>query len=334
MNQLSPDFGVYGEGEKALKQIIEKLRNNQDVFSIEGLVYQKEEKIIINERSGHINSLNLRINKNTIGYYWDESGMLNIQTKRGCPYHCIYCSYPVIEGTKVRTLDQNEIIDTLKDLNENHKISYVFFTDSVFNLSKEYNQQLAEKIIEADLNMKWGAYFSPHNLDLETLKLYSKAGLKHIEFGTESLSDKTLKNYGKHFTVEDVVEVSKNCQEAGIYFAHFLILAGFGETNETLNETFENSKRINNSVFFPFIGMRIYPGTKLQKLAIEEGVISESDNLIKPQYYIAKNVNLDTLKEKALKTGKNWVFPDEDLPEVIKIMRKKKRKGPLWHLIR
>ncbi|PLX05541.1 MAG: hypothetical protein C0594_07145 [Marinilabiliales bacterium] len=80
--------------------------------------------------------------------------------------------------------------------------------------------------------------------------------------------------------------------------------------------------------------MRIYPGTKLQEIAIQEGVISAEDNLLEPKYYISKNVVTDGLKEKALATGQKWVFPDEELPDVIELMRQKKRKGPLWHLIR
>ncbi len=85
----------------------------------------------------------------------------------------------------------------------------------------------------------------------------------HIEFGTDSLSDTTLKNYGKPFTVADILEASKICNRLKIHCAHFLILGGYGETEDTLNETFENSKKIERTVFFPFVGMRIYPGTKL-----------------------------------------------------------------------
>ena len=186
-------------------------------------------------------------------------------------------------------------------------------------------------MIASKLPMHWGAYFSPHNLSLSNLQLFADAGLTHIEFGTESLSDTTLKKYGKHFDVDEVVRVSDYCNQVGIYFCHFMIIGGYGETEATIDESFENSRRIENTVFFPFIGMRIYPGTILHKIALEEGTIHPEDNLLEPVYYVAPGINYETLKERAEKTGRRWVFPDEDVATAMNRMRQRKRKGSLWH---
>ena len=179
--------------------------------------------------------------------------------------------------------------------------------------------------------MKWGAYFSPHNLDEELLRLFKEAGLTHIEFGTESLSDSVLKSYGKHFNVDEVVGISALCNKVDIYFAHFLITGGYGETEDTVNEGFENSKRFNDTVFFPYIGMRIYPGTTLAELARKNGVIDPMDNLLEPVYYIAPDIDYSTLRVRAEKTGKRWVYPDEDVAMIMRRMRLRNRKGSLWH---
>jgi len=257
--------------------------------------------------------------------------MINVQTKRGCPYDCIYCTYPLIEGSKVRTLDPDKIVNTLEDLCFNQQVNYVFFTDSVFNLDRNFNVRFAQKILKKGIKIQWGAYFSPHNLTLDDLKLFAESGLKHIEFGTESFSDSTLKHYRKHFSVTEVIDVSAMCNEADIYFAHFLILGGYGETEKSLDEGFENSKRIHNSVFFPYIGMRIYPHTHLWELAVAEGDIDRNEKLLEPVYYLAKNIDYTTLKSRTEKTGKRWVFPDEDVATVMQRMRKRNRKGSLWH---
>ncbi|MBI4648627.1 MAG: cobalamin B12-binding domain-containing protein [Bacteroidia bacterium] len=331
---LKPDFGIFGEGEESFYRLIECLETGKDYKNIDGLVYQENGTIKLNNHRHYLNTIELYFNNELIDFYWEKSGMLNIQTKRGCPYHCIYCSYPLIEGAEVRTYNTDKIIETLCRLYYDKKVNYVFFTDSVFNIHNDYNKELAEKIIKSGINIKWGAYFSPDGLDFTTFKLYKEAGLKHIEFGTESICDLTLTNYGKHFTVNDIFNASEICNKLGIYFAHFLILAGYSETDATLNETFENSKKINNSVFFPYIGMRIYPGTTLWNLAVKQGIIQATDDLLTPKYYISKNVTLATIKKRAVKTGKKWFFPDEEMPAVIEEMRKRKRKGPLWHLIR
>jgi len=331
---FQPEFGICGEGEESFYRLITGLENGTPVTDIEGLVYRKENEIIINPRETFIRSLDLSFDKNLVDFYWSKSGMLNVQTKRGCPYNCIYCTYPLIEGSRVRTLDADKIIDTLSDLYYRRKINYVFFTDSVFNINNEFNIELAEKMLKRGLNIKWGAYFSPHDLDKKTLGLFAKAGLTHIEFGTESLSDTTLKNYGKHFTVQEVVDISNLCNEIGIYYSHFLILCGYGETDETLDEGFENSKRFTNSVFFPYIGMRIYPGTRLYEYAVRDGIISPDDDLLEPRYYLAPGIHYETLRERAEKTGRRFVFPDEDVVTVMNKMRAKNRKGMLWHHLR
>jgi len=328
--RINPDFGVYGEGEETMLKLINKLDNNEDYSDISRLVYNNNGQCIFNKNESYFSDLNLDFDKDLIDFYWEKSGMLNIQTKRGCPYNCIYCTYPLIEGKKVRTLNTDKIVDTLKNLYYRKGIDYVFFTDSVFNIKNEYNIELAEKIIASGIKIHWGGYFTFKNLDEDLLKLLKKSGLQHVEFGTEAISEKCLKTYGKNFTVKDVLEKSDLCNKLDIPFAHFLITGGYGETDETVNETFENSKLIDNSVFFTFVGMRIYPGTELQNHAIREGVIDKNDDLLEPKYYLSKDVNYDTLKERALKTRKRWVFPDEDTATITNKLRARNKKGPLW----
>jgi len=332
---LQPDFGIKGEGENALLQLIECIDNQSDYSSIEGLVYKPEnENIKVNPRATYLTSPELSLDKDLVDYYWSKSGMLNIQTKRGCPHDCIYCSYPVIEGKRIRTINADLVVETLKDLYFNRGITYVFFTDSVFNISNEYNRLLANKIIDSGVHVSWGAYFSPSNLTRVELTLFKKAGLTHIEFGTESFSNQQLKNYRKHFTFAQVLEISQICSDLGIFFAHFLILGGYGETEQSLEETFENSKKIPLTVFFPYIGMRIYPHTRLFDIAIAEGRIKSIDDLLEPVYYLSEKVNLDTLKERALATGKKWIFPDFDDAGMIGKFRMRNIRGPLWEYLR
>jgi radical SAM superfamily enzyme YgiQ (UPF0313 family) len=328
--RINPDFGVYGEGEETILKLINKLDNNEDYTDLSRLIYNKNGQCVFNKTESYFSDLNLDFDKDLIDFYWEKSGMLNIQTKRGCPYNCIYCTYPLIEGKKVRTLNPDKIVETLKKLYYQKGIDYVFFTDSVFNINNQYNIELAEKIISSGIKIHWGGYFTFQNLDEDLLKLLKKSGLQHVEFGTEAIAEKTLKTYGKNFTVNDVLEKSALCNKLDIPFAHFLITGGYGETDATVDETYENSKLIDNSVFFPFVGMRIYPGTKLQQYAIEEGVIDKNDPLLEPKYYIAKEVNYDTLKERAIKTRKRWVFPDEDNSAIINKLRARNKKGPLW----
>ncbi len=332
---LGANYGVKGEGENSLVELINLLDTGGDISTVQGLVFKSNSSIQQNSRTEYLQNLDLDFNLENIDFYWNKSGMLNIQTKRGCPKSCIYCSYPVIEGKEVRTLDIDTIIKTLKKLSTEQKINYVFFTDSIFNINKKYNRELCQEIIDSGIKINWGAYFAPDaSLKYEDLELYRKAGLTHIEFGTDAFCDTTLKSYKKSFRFKDVLEKSEICNDLCIFFSHFLILGGYGETNETLQETFENSKQIEHSVFFPYIGMRIYPGTELYNVALSEGKIKPDDKLLKPVYYISDEVDLENVKEMGLATGKKWIFPGDEKSDFYDVLRARKRRGPLWEYLR
>jgi len=331
---LNPDYGITGEGEEALFDLISGLKAGTDVSAIEGLVYRKNNSVVINPKVKTLGSIDLNFEENLTSFYWQKSGMLNIQTKRGCPYNCIYCSYPIIDGRRVRTFDPGRIVHELREMKEKHGIDYVFFTDSVFNIRNSYNIELAEQIIKSGLKIRWGAYFSHSDFEKDHLRLFRDAGLTHIEFGTDSLSSKQLRNYKKSFTIDQVLHNSDLCNEIGVFFAHFLIFGGYGETDETIDESFENSKLIDNTVFFPYVGMRIYPGTELFDRSIAEGRIHNTRELLNPVYYVSDSVSVEKIKEKAALTGKRWIFPDFDNSAVMLKLRARNKKGPLWEYLR
>lgn len=335
LERLGADFGIKGEGEKSLCELLDAIFHGKDWHSVEGLVYRDPEgKVRVNGRSTYVESPCLEMNPDSVGYYFDKSGMLNVQTKRGCPFKCIYCSYPVIDGRKVRNLDASAVVDNIREMNGKFGIDYLFFTDSVFNIDRSYNEELCHRIIESGLKVRWGAYFSPRNLSREELALYQEAGLTHIEWGTDTLADKTLETYAKGITWEEIRNTSLWAGDLGIFYAHFMILGGYGETDETLRQTFERSKELGFTVLFPYIGMRIYPNTRLFEIALQEGVVSGAEELIEPKYYVSRDVDLGNVKELAAASGQKWVFPGDGNEALIERFRAKKRRGPLWEFLR
>lgn len=331
LEKFEIDFGIAGEGELALKHFLQAMFAGESVDNIHGVIYRHKPQKAEQSTIRYITDPKLSFERELLPFYWNASGMLNIQTKRGCPYSCIYCTYPLIDGRKVRTFQPDQIIDTLRQAYIEHNIDYVFFTDSVFNINPNYNNQLADALIKAKLPIKWGAYFSPYNLTEDQLQHYQAAGLSHIEFGTESLANSTLRSYGKPFDVEQVYAVSESCYRLKINYAHFLIIGGVGETEKSLNETVCNAARLKNTVFFPFFGMRIYPGTKLQKIAIREKKITADDPLIIPKYYLNESLNYEAFRQSVKNSSQAWVMPDDASNyEIEARLRKKGRRGPLW----
>ena len=333
--ELKPDYGITGEGEESLCQLITAIEQHLPIEKVGGLAYENEEgKIVINKHIRYISVPELHFENDWVDYYWREGGMLNIQTKRGCPYHCIFCSYPLIDGRNVRTLDAQSVVRNIEELYFSKGISYFFFTDSLFNIHREYNEELAKRLIESKVKINWGAYFSPSNMTFDDLKLYQKSGLTHVEFGTDSLSDSQLEHYGKKFRFSDIRQQSENCGNLGLFYAHYLILGGYGETENSLNETFEHSQELGFTIFFPYIGMRIYPHTKICEIAMNEGLIQSPEELVNPVYYISKDIDTQTIISRAEATGQRWVFADDKPSPLMEELRKRGRKGLLWEYFR
>ena len=332
MRELGADYGIKGEGEGALCSLIQAIVTNSSTKSIPCLYVKQAAN---SKACSYINTPRAEYEPSMVEYYWKESGMLNIQTKRGCPYNCIYCTYPLIDGCKVRTVEIDSIIETIARAKADFGANYWFFTDSVFNINDGYNTELAEALVKSKLNISWGAYFSPINITDSQMGLFKASGLTHIEFGTESFCDETLQSYGKRFSFSDVLRGSELALKYNVFYSHFLILAGWGETKEQLEVTIENSKYLKHTVIFPYVGMRIYPDTKLHRYAIDGGMVAENDDLIDPCFYVAEGFDLEKTKAMALSTGKAWIFPDAPQDEMLTTLKyKRNKKGPLWEYLR
>ncbi|MBW3164015.1 lipid biosynthesis B12-binding/radical SAM protein [Ferrimonas balearica] len=333
LGDLGGDYGLVGEGEESLLELLQTLQSGQDPAGMEGLVWRSAEGIRYRPRQRHVSAPKLSFEPELMAHYWRHSGMLNIQTKRGCPHRCVYCSYPLIDGRQVRTLQVPQIVQTLTEAWDKHGIDYVFFTDSVFNLEPAFNDELARALIKAGLPTKWGAYFAPHRLSSEQLALYQKAGLTHLEFGTEALSDITLASYNKPFRFKHVLRTAERAAELGIHQAHFLIMGGWGETRQSLTETLDNAEQLPDTVLFPYYGMRVYPDTELARQMVEAGKLAPEQDLLKPFYFLSPEFDLDWLKQQIPGRQQRWALPDEDFSDGIAMLRKAGKSGPLWEYI-
>jgi len=265
--------------------------------------------------------------------------MLNLQTKRGCPYRCIYCTYPHIEGRTQRLVSPEKAAETGLRL-QAAGARYFFITDSVFNSNFDHNIAVAEAFRRAGVSIPWGGYFMPIEAPPNYFRLMAEAGLTHVEFGTESLSDSVLASYGKPFKAHDVFAAHQGAVDASIHVAHFFLTGGPGESSSTLEETLEGAEGLAKSALFFFCGMRIYPNTRLFHLALEEGQISETDDLVEPVFYRSPHIDPGEILRRVKSHGRgrlNWVLGTggRKIAKTTERMYERGHSGPLWeHLIR
>jgi radical SAM superfamily enzyme YgiQ (UPF0313 family) len=334
------DFGIQGEGDVSFVNLIEALHLKKPVTAIPGLVYRAGGVINANPQAAADPALIAPAfhPAGLADFYVSKSTILNVQTQRGCSSACCYCTYPLIEGSSVRSRDMKDVCDEIETIKRSGGCKYFFIVDSVFNSSEEHVRAFCEELIGRSLGLSWGCFLRPHGLSQKLMDLMARSGLTHIEFGSDSFCDSVLDKYGKRFTFTDIESASRFARNSGVRHAHFLIVGGPGETLATMREGFENSRRLKKTVHFPFVGMRIYPGTPLWRRALSEGSIDTGTDLLHPRFYIAPGLTeegvFSTLSEFS-RESPNWIVGELPLEKtrVIEGLRQKGVQGPLWEFL-
>ena len=188
---------------------------------------------------------------------------------------------------------------------------YLFITDAVFNSDFSHNISIAREFKRTGLAIPWGAFFAPIQPPQDYFQVMAEAGLTHVEFGTESLSDPVLTSYEKPYRVRHIFDAHRAAIDAGMHVAHYFMLGGPGEKVETLNETLAGVENLKKSVLFFFCGMRIYPHTKLYEIAVSQGQLTSGQNLLEPVFYHSPLIRTDTItsRVKARAAGRiNWII--------------------------
>jgi radical SAM superfamily enzyme YgiQ (UPF0313 family) len=336
MQALDADYGIAGEGEK-LPLLLQALENNTDVQSLPGIVTKETTRVVYEPWEKEIKRRFDPLNSHT-NFYLAKGGMLNLQTKRGCPFRCSYCTYPHIEGSRMRFFPPREIAQTARKL-QDAGAKYIFITDSAFNASYEHSLDVARAFISAGIKVPWGGFFAPTTPPPDYFPALAEAGLSHVEFGTEALADTMLNNLQKPFTVDNVFTAHNQALQAGLHIAHYFLFGGPGESGRTLQETLENADKLKKSVFFFFCGIRIYPHTALYETALREGQITADQNLLQPVFYRSPHItDREIVQEVEDRAGGrfNWIVGagEKKATRVLPKLFDRGFCGPLWeHLI-
>lgn len=337
MAGLGADYGIVGEGER-FALLLKTLTSGNDPALIPGIMVRDKKAPHPSPWQGEISEY-FDPERAHLSYYLKHGGILNLQTKRGCRYRCIYCTYPHIEGNQPRLFDPNEVARTARRL-EAAGAKYLFITDSTFNAEMEHTLAVAKAFSRARIGIPWGAFFAPMKPTNDYFNILADAGLSHVEFGTESLSNPVLRAYRKPFTREHVENAHQAALDANLNVAHYLLLGGPGETKETITKTLARAGEFTKCALFVFCGMRIYPHTKLFQMAIDEGQIAPVDSLVEPAFYD----NRDLPKDDLIRQVNQWAKGNpnrivgaggEEVAQVISRLYRRGFSGPLWeYLIR
>ncbi len=337
LSALGAEYGIVGEGER-MADLVDALASGGNVEALPGVLVPDAPVAWPPGLSG---ALPRRFDGagEHVAFYLRRGGMLNLQTKRGCPLRCIYCTYPHIEGRTFRRIPPASVAQTAVAL-QAAGARYLFIADSAFNADVQQSLAVADAFIKAGLSIPWGAFLAPMKMPDGYFERLKAAGLTHAEFGTESLSNRILSAYGKPFDRAQVLAAHDAALCAGLHVAHYFLLGGPGETPDTLETTLSHVDKLKKSVLFLFCGMRIYPHTDLYKLALAEGQVTADQDLLPPVFYESPAIGSPEILRRVRARGGdkiNWVIGagSDANNRIVSRMYDRGRTGPLWeYLIR
>lgn len=332
---LGVDYGIIGEGER-FGLLVEALAGKGKPTEIPGVFVAGSAATPPPPWQGKLNR-RFREDADHHQFYVHNGGMLNLQSKRGCSFRCIYCPYPRIEGKTHRLTAPDEVARTALQLQE-AGARYLFITDSAFNSDVAHSLAVAKALRDHGVSIPWGAFFAPIKLPANYFKIVAEAGCRHVEFGTESLAEAMLTRYQKPFQPRDVLAAHQQARDAGLHIAHYFLLGGPGESTTTVTKSLDAIEQLDKTVFFFFVGIRIYPETVLYDIALAEGKIDGQSNLLQPVYYAPDDIDQETMvamiTQRAAGRG-NWVIGSGGAAtaKVVQTLHHRGFIGPLWEYL-
>ncbi len=320
---IGADYAIAGEGEEAFPDLVEALEKGQEPRGAAGLLRRgvKPASDFAPARADDLKSLSplnaakwLRLTP-----YWDAGANYPLLTKRGCPFHCVYCTYPLIEGSICRLRDPAAVADELARAYGDGARRFEF-VDSVFGLPRDHAIAVCEAIAGLGLRSMslHAAGFHPLGATTDLLDAFEKAGGRSVLCTPDSFSKAGLAGLNKGFgpsAAERAAEVLRHRRNLNVCW--FLILGGPGESDQSIHESldFAEHRIPRHHVVVVSTGLRMYDNAPLLEIARSQGVLHNGESLLRPANYIEPSIDVEALREKIVATAKrcpNIVFMGEE----------------------
>jgi radical SAM superfamily enzyme YgiQ (UPF0313 family) len=275
------DYGVYGEGEQTIVELVAALEGGRDIGEIPGILFRQDgapgEQVRMNPPRPQMQDLDvlpfparhlLRYKR----YLWSVPGkglvpVTTIMTQRGCPYQCVFCGVHTM-FPRVHYRQTEHVVDELEQVATELGIRHIQFSDDTLTLKAEKTVALCQEIKRRKLDITWEGYTRADRINKELLKQMKAAGLVRLSFGVESGDQRILEAIKKGTSLEQYRQAYDWCDELDLETRCSVMLGHPFETRETVQKTVDYicSLKIDQA----YINIATpYPGTALLEMARE-----------------------------------------------------------------
>jgi len=284
---LKADYGIRGDGEAAFPALLERLRCRRDPGDIPGVQVAGGSGATTCAAAADLDQFPL----------WDDAldrpadraspeFWVPVQSRRGCPNDCSYCSTARIQGRAYRCRSPRQVVDAVAALARRGYRRF-YFVDNSFNLPETQALALCRGLRTLAPAVQWRCILYPQGVSEDLVRAMAASGCVEASLGFESGSPAILREMNKRFSPGEVRRLSDLLAAHGIRRMGFLLLGGPGETRATVEESLAFARSLQLDGLRTTVGIRIYPGTALARRAVREGVITGEEDLLFPRFYLA-----------------------------------------------
>lgn len=291
LRHVDADYAVRGEGEIAFPALLAALAVGREPVSIPGVCTRATGVTRADGAPARLSAFGASGMQDWIDWttYRRHGGTFAIQTKRGCPMPCNYCTYPDIEGRTFRRREAEDVADEIETVHRRLAPKTFEFVDSTFNLPQAHALDICKAIVRRRIKTNFTAPgINPRATSAELFAFMKRAGFNSMMVTPESGNDIMLRNLDKGFDMEDVRRTARLARASGLHSTWFFMLGGPGETRVTVNETLrfvEQELRHSSFLSVFMTGIRMLPGTRLAHTHAPAGA-----DLVQPVFYFSQHV--------------------------------------------
>lgn len=286
------DYLFIGEAEKSLPRFLDLYQKEGDLSQVEGTIFKKDGNTYVSRPQWIATTMTLRGNAVSQEHVLDKfpfparhllpmksyrlgtingrSHFTSIQTMRGCPWKCIFCSSEALNTTRVITRSPRSIVDEMrKVITDFPYITHFYIVDDVMTLWDSHILEICNLIIAENLKITFEGTTRANLIRDEVVAYMAKAGLIRLSFGLETVDSEMRKTMKKQVPLECYSTANKICNKYGVEAMNSVMIGLPGETRETVRATLKwlrNAREVTQANFAIAVP---YPGTKFNDMAIE-----------------------------------------------------------------
>ncbi len=347
LRAVGADCAVIGDAEETFPSLLDRIKRRVPWEDLPGVAFVKNGAYRANAQSGGAARTCAAPDYHRwldLGAYRSHLSTVPLQTKLGCGFRCVYCTYRKIEGDAYRLFDPGTVAETARRLTASG-LRDIELVDNVFNAPYDHAVSVCEEFIRSGVRARFQSVeLNPAHFDDGLISIMEAAGFVGIGLTVESASDPVLRGLRKGFTSREVHHAAALLRRHSLPCAWIFMLGGPGETRETVRETLrfaETAIRKQDVAFFN-IGIRVYPGTEIDSIARQQGVLTvPPKNMLTPVFYVSPDVDAAWIRmqvKKSMSSNMNFMSVDSFsfpyLPLIHRLGHRFGLRSPLWRYTR